>query len=813
MDLLNMADLRINVEEGIIPNWMVDSNLQAILAQLKSMDGLSTKQTDELTKVMKDHIKNTNSNANNANKQTQERLKQIKEEMGVRRRVSTTVENFFDTVGSTIGLIFSKTLTALTSTVAVFSGVLIARANDLADSLNELTKQGVARGDALGESVDHQILKLNALGLSTESAIGTIMDNSRVFAVASSSANEVIRQFDDLTASGIELGMTFGDATAAAADELSQRQALFNIANVQASTLSRQVATTIQNQVKYSQALGVSIDELASFSDSLTTNNGLLAASLVRFNDAVRSEATQGVRNFAIAMRGLGGEGGGEIAAAVTEAMIGGAIGFSDTAVDMIAVMPRLSGAFNSVIQDFRDGQIDGAGAAEMFTQQLSSLTEQERQRIFVLARAGDQTARMMAQTVIAFEQSAQRMTEQGFNSAEQQAIQKGANLLQTAFSQIRGTIDFVINSFVFLIGGIDEFGAMIDTSVEAFVDFRNNLRDLLYASMGLKRGQEAVTVQAGSLADMFKGMPDKIRKFMDSFNARLAALVQNIEDAGGLGAYLKSIGKTFTEVVGEKAKEIFAYLFNEEDGKISSWWESSGKPMMESAWAQIKKAFDWMYEKIVGWFGGEEIDVAETTAVEGSPDFVGPPEPPEEVVVKEAGKPFLTRMAEKIAQGFINVLSTPETQQHLYRAGFSIAQGVIDGLTSGEFGIKSKPSLLQIDGPGFANFDVHIPAFEAAFYKGGGASAPPSGAGTNFVPFDFSGSSPQDEELKELLLKYFKDKEVTPGTEMTSGTGPMPVVEQEGENLRLLQLIEQNTRKTKQNTEKKASSIVQPSA
>ena len=107
-----MADLRINVEEGIIPNWMVDSNLQAILAQLKSMDGLSTKQTDELTKVMKDHIRNTNNNANNANKQTQERLKQIKEEMGVRRRVSTTVENFFDTVGSTIGLFFSKTLTA-----------------------------------------------------------------------------------------------------------------------------------------------------------------------------------------------------------------------------------------------------------------------------------------------------------------------------------------------------------------------------------------------------------------------------------------------------------------------------------------------------------------------------------------------------------------------------------------------------------------------------------------------------------------------------------------------------------------------------
>ncbi len=809
-----MADLRINVEEGIIPNWMVDSNLQAILAQLKSMDGLSTKQTDELTKVMKDHIKNTNSNANNANKQTQERLKQIKEEMGVRRRVSTTVENFFDTVGSTIGLIFSKTLTALTSTVAVFSGVLIARANDLADSLNELTKQGVARGDALGESVDHQILKLNALGLSTESAIGTIMDNSRVFAVASSSANEVIKQFDDLTASGIELGMTFGDATAAAADELSQRQALFNIANVQASTLSNQVADTIRNQVKYSQALGVSIDELASFSDSLTTNNGLLAASLVRFNDAVRSEATNGVRNFAIAMRGLGGEGGGEIAAAVTEAMIGGAIGFSDTAVDMIAVMPRLSGAFNSVIQDFRDGQIDGAGAAEMFTQQLSSLTEQERQRIFVLARAGDQTARMMAQTVIAFEQSAQRMSEQGFNSAEQQSIQKGANLLQTAFSQIRGTIDFVINSFVFLIGGIDEFGAMIDTSVEAFVDFRNNLRDLLYASMGLKRGQEAVTVQAGSLADMFKGMPDKIRKFMDSFNARLAALVQNIEDAGGLGAYLKSIGKTFTEVVGDKAKEIFSYLFDEETGKISSWWSTSGKPMMESAWAKIKEAFEWMYNKIVGWFGGNELDVTEVT--EGTETKTEVTEgSTESAAEKPASKPFLTRMSEKIFQGLINVLGTSEAQQTFANLGQSMVGGaiaVIDSyLRTLTFEIPGKKDVLTT-WLGNADFKGIGPVTPFA----GGGVVPNSGPGGGTIPGPPAPlvaptvTEGKLEEALNLILDYMKQNpNAVPGTEMTSGKGPMPVIEQEGENLRLLKEIADNTRKTKQNTEKKASSIV----
>ena len=146
-------------------------------------------------------------------------------------------------------------------------------------------------------------------------------------------------------------------------------------------------ATTISTN-QYSQALGESIDSLSTFADSITSNNGFLTASLLRFDDAVRNDMLNGVRNFAIAMRGLGGEGGGSIAEAVVEAMTGGAIGFSDMAVDMIAVLPRLGGTFNELIKDFQAGTLDGAQAAEAMAGELGNLTARERDRICL--RAGD---------------------------------------------------------------------------------------------------------------------------------------------------------------------------------------------------------------------------------------------------------------------------------------------------------------------------------------------------------------------------------------------------------------------------------------
>ena len=770
-----MAQITVNLpggETATIPDWQVDTNLQNILKQLQSMNRMDNKDMEDLKKVMQNHVNEVKVNATN-NKKTSEELKKIRQaDAGSRRRLSSTVENIFDTVGSTIGLIAGKSLTVFGSAITIFSGLLVARAQDLGEALNELTKQGVARGDAQGEAVSSQILKLNALGLSTDSAIASIADNSRVFATSAAQANAVIRSFDDLAKSGIDLGMTFGDATAAAADELTQRQNLLNIGRLnqsQQTVLSRQVNQTIRNQIKYSQALGESIDTLSSFADSITTNNGLLGASLLRFNDAVRNDMLNGVRNFAIAMK----------------AMIGGAIGFSDTAVDMIAVLPSLAGQFNDLIADFKTGQVDGAEAAESFTQSLGNLSQRERDRIFLLARAGDQTARMMAQTVIAFEQSAQRLTEMGFQESDQQAIQKGSNLLQTVFSQLRGTVDFVINSFVFMIGDIDQVGDTIETMIDGFVDFRTNLRNLLYSMMGFKLTNNEIVTEGSALAKFFAGMPEKLQNFADKLNARIAALAQNISDAGGLGAYLKDRGTSLIEVVSDSAKKVFAYLFDEEKGKITQWWTNTGKPMLESTWEKITKFFQELYNKLVGFFGGTEIDVADVTESPEKTEVVeGGTESPEEVV-KEAGKPFLTRMSEKIFQGLINVLAKPESQQVFANLGQSVITGALSQvdayLRSIAFEIPAKKDVFfGFDFPGIGPIKPFSGTVPGPLPGGGTQPGPPAPATTPAIDFsNFGGVSPADNELKELLLRYFSEKETNSGsTVLADSSSPIPVQE-----------------------------------
>lgn len=826
-----MAILKINLPEGgeaQVPDWMVDQNLNNILAQLKSMSGMDKNHQKLLDEILKKHTETIKqNNVNNTNTQTE--LKNLNKNMNYesrrRRGLLSGIENFFLTTGFALGRVLSGAITASVGALTIFSGILLTRAGQLGDAFNELTKQGVARGDAQGETIDLQILKLNALGLSTESAVQAIMENSRVFATASGAANNVIDQFDKIVASGIDLGMTFGDATSAAADEISQRQMLLNVNNLglaQQTQLSQQVATTISNQIKYSQALGESIDSLSTFADSITSNNGFLTASLLRFDDAVRNDMLNGVRNFAIAMRGLGGEGGGSIAEAVVEAMTGGAIGFSDMAVDMIAVLPRLGGTFNELIKDFQAGTLDGAEAAEAMAGELGNLTARERDRIFMLARAGDQTARAMAQTIVAFEQSAKRLTEQGFQTSEQQSIQKGFNLINTIMSQLRGTIDFLINSVVFLIGDLDFLKDSVAAGVEGFRDFRISLRNVLYSMLGYETTTEGLVQKGSKLEGVFKDMPEKIKNWFEKTTAYFTAVAENIQDGikeeGGIWNYLnKSFKEGWNNLFGENGylRKKMDQAFGEE-GWFTQWWQNTGKPAITSAWEKIVGWFKEAYNYLVGVFNptDEETTVVEPTGPgdPNDPNFVGPPdpnytppvEPPAESSEVEASKPFLTRMSEKIFQGMVNVLGTPEAQAQFYVLGQSMAAGIINSLTNLRMTIPEVnagfkiPGLLYGDYEG--NFKIDGTTFQpfTSVKPAGGSSADP------VLPFMPPEQLNSDEELKQLLKQYFEQQQATVDANGQAGTGAMPelvtladVLEELKKHKQELERIKGNTKET----------------
>ena len=99
---------------------------------------------------------------------------------------------------------------------------------------------------------------------------------------------------------------------------------------------------TMKTTQLFSQALGISTDELRSFASSLVTNTNILSGSLLRFSNETQSSMVAGIKEFGIVMKGLGGEGGSAIAEAMTEAAAGGALGFSQNLVGFTAVLPRL---------------------------------------------------------------------------------------------------------------------------------------------------------------------------------------------------------------------------------------------------------------------------------------------------------------------------------------------------------------------------------------------------------------------------------------------------------------------------------------
>ena len=88
------------------------------------------------------------------------------------------------------------------------------------------------------------------------------------------------------------------------------------------------------------------------------------------------------------------------------------------------------------VINDFNSGLIDGEGAAMAITNELGNLSEAEKNRVFLLARAGDEQAKSMANAITQFEQSADRMKKQG-NTME--GVQKGFQVFNAVIMWLKG--------------------------------------------------------------------------------------------------------------------------------------------------------------------------------------------------------------------------------------------------------------------------------------------------------------------------------------------------------------------------------------
>lgn len=438
-----------------------------------------------------------------------------------------------------------------TITVGVF-GMLAGTATALGKSflnvggeLNDLTKAGV--GFTEGSMSATQAL--SSLSFRGVDAAKTLTQFSNVVqAVGKNTFTGLTTAFLDATDSGVQLGMSLDDSVERMGEELNKRQLMGALEGISQAKVTAQIETSIKQQQKYSSALGVSTDKLVEFAESIITQTPILSSALLRMGPELRSKVIAGVTDFSTAMRALGGEEGGKIAVAFTEAAAGGALGFSDAMVGYVQALPSLSGPMNEYIGAIQSGNLSQAQANQMavdLTAQLGNISDAERARIFALERQGDQYAASIARAILQFEQGAEKLKEMNADFTMSD-VQTGANTFSVAISEITGMFTALKYSFFSGLGdGTDELTDSLKAAKKTVLTAIGTVMNKLF---GMGDGFTFVSSTATELGAKFAEKLPVMITTLASWTASVIEFIPTIVDAfktivGGVAIIAKVVG------------------------------------------------------------------------------------------------------------------------------------------------------------------------------------------------------------------------------------------------------------------------------
>ena len=524
-----MARVNVTNADGVdfqvdLPEFAMDSTAGDIVSILKNIyDSSPTKKDQEKSNAEKEAAaKKAVETAKNVGEGNKEALKELgdafnnfkkqqdsepdaKAQEEYNRKVARTNTFLEKSADRLAGFGFG--LVSITSLIAV--GLFNAVTN-AGESLNELTKAGVGFGDAQGSTID-ALTELSMVGID---ATQFLTDFSRAAGVLGvNSIASMSREFDTLNASGINLGMTLEESAERYGEELDQRARLGIVNGIQSMQIIKETQQTMRTQQKYAQALGISTGELRTFTDGLITGTNILSGSLLRFNASTQSAIFAGVKEFGTIMAGLGGEGGKDIATAMTEAAAGGALGFSSSLVAMTAVLPRLQKttvALSTAMQNGTLTQEQSQKMASEFAQELGNLSQGERERIFAMERAGVEGATEMANAVRNFTASAKRIEDLKLDPS---AVQKGTNALSNVISKVMGMFEALRYSFLEGVGSVGDLGKAFEEA-----------QKIIFESLGISFDKAGDGLKAFG-----KQIGEKLPKYIEKAAELFASLIKTL--------------------------------------------------------------------------------------------------------------------------------------------------------------------------------------------------------------------------------------------------------------------------------------------
>ena len=555
-----------NNEEAIIADFALDSTAQAMLTQLVALNkGIGSGNLQKLVEHAKEAAKDSEAYYKEAKKQ-QEDLHKATEDLGkefkktakeapkgnapgsdvagpsagkisdAANKAAGSLDGFNKgaAIGEKVFVGMYNTVTSAiqgaTAAIVLYGGILVDTFVGLGSELNELTKVGAGFTDGLsrgGMSATDAMVQLSGMGID---AANTMKNMSGIMQTMNKKAFVgLVDSFMDATNSGVELGMSLDDSVERMGAELAKRQQMGVLDGMNQARMQKQITRSIKTQQKYASVLGESVDNLVAFTDSLITQTPVLTSSLLRFDKELRGKVIAGITDFGSTMRAMGGEEGGQIAAAMTEAAASGAMGFSESMTGYIRALPSLAGPMKDYITQIKNGTLSQEEAEQMaldMTSQLGNLSKAEKQRVFLLDRAGDAQAGSMAKAIIQFEASEKKLKAIS-KDLTMEGIQKGTNTLTAIMKGLTGTFEAVKTSFLQGFGNIANGGADLG---ETFKKVKKIVSESIGKAMegfGLAGGAFDNLTDAGTSLgnELGKRLPEYLEKFAKFVGKAIEAL------------------------------------------------------------------------------------------------------------------------------------------------------------------------------------------------------------------------------------------------------------------------------------------------
>ena len=631
-----MIEFQIDGQNYRFPDWVTETTglqMRDLLKELAKKAGVDDKNLTEILKAHKEAVDELKDQSKDGKKTVDE---QKKRDEKLSRKIDDMVDGLDDVRAATekIELEVPKSFRdkladsleadgevilgslggvaeRLVKVGGVMGGVLVGGAGyvgsklmEAGDTVNGLVKNGIGFNQtfaSVGGTATTATAQLGALGLGFSEAAELMKNNSNVIATQGFKRFDSTMKFAADTSE--ELGMSFSDSMETFAEALSSRQRLLDLSGVNQTRLNTQIAKTTKIQTVYATALGESVDEIQAFVDGLLFNNGTLTASILRFSNTVRSDLVAGLEVFAGGLRAMGGKSGEDIAEAFLEAGAKGAIGLSDSAIGLVTALPNLAGPMNEFISGIQSGTLSQDQANEMvqgLTSNLGNLSSTEKERIRLLARAGDESAQMLANSIAQFEQSEKKLEDinkQLGVPLNMDLVQKGRNEFAKVLAQAGGMVE---STFFTLFADPGVTKALMDGVKEIMGVFGIATDDM----SGLRDNAK----------EFAKNLAEKAIPIIKSVAASLKEFAEYLRDTFQEGGISGVIGDLMSKAAGAVVKALFkgllifgTMLFAASAAKVAfmTYVMPSVKDFAVKMFQGSAGAGKFLFDKAKGWMGG----------------------------------------------------------------------------------------------------------------------------------------------------------------------------------------------------------------